>query len=341
MISTNVSTLKGYCVLNIDNHIIYAAKGYKIFKSVDNGASWKLDGHIDDLKYALVANTSRLLTRLLRTEITSLLILKNGTRVAIGKKGIFVASKNEKRYKKTFNILRGTRPLNMCEDANGFLYFGEYLKNTVRDEVHIYASTDSGVTWDVCYTFPRHKIRHVHGVFYDKYEDLLWFSTGDLDDECIIGYTNDGFKTVSIFKEGLQKYRAVQLLFFKDYIVYGTDTEYEQNYIYRIDRKDGREYCLQAIQGSVLASVSSDDYAAISTAVEPSEVNHDLFSYVWFTRDGYQWEEIFKAKKDFLSPKYFQYGRFKFPIGAISNEKIFFSAHALEGLDNSTITKTL
>lgn len=333
----NSKILSGYCALNIYHNVIYAAKGYKIFKSFDGGESWELDGNIEDIKYSLIAHTSRLLARLLRIEITNLLILEDGSRVAIGKKGIFVAKKGEKNYQKTFNVIRGTRPLNMCEDKNGFLYFGEYLSNPDRGEVHIFKSIDSGKTWVICYTFPKNTIRHVHGIFYDKYEDLLWFATGDLDGECIIGYTNDSFETVNIFKHGGQKYRAVQLLFFKDFIIYGTDTEYEKNYIYRIDRKNGEEQCLQELQGSVLSSVSSDEYAAISTAVEPSKVNHDVYSHIWFSSDGYEWIELYKGKKDSLNPKYFQYGRFKFPIGAINDGKIMFSGHALKDLDNKTI----
>ena len=332
-----VKIISGYCVLNVDNNVIYAAKGYKIFKSFDDGESWELDGKIENNKYGLIANTSRLLARLSRAEITNLLILQDGTRVAIGKKGIFLALKDEKVYKKTFNITRGTRPLNMCEDNNGILYFGEYLSNPNRKEVHIFKSIDSGKTWVICYTFPKNTIRHVHGIFYDKYEDLVWFATGDLNSECIIGHTDDSFVTVKVFKQGGQKYRAVQLLFFKDFIIYGTDTEHEKNYIYRVDRKNGKEHCLQELQGSVLSSVNSNEYAAISTAVEPSEVNYDVYSHIWFSNDGYKWKELYKGKKDLFHPKYFQYGRFKFPIGAINNEKLLFSGHALEGLDNTTV----
>ena len=332
-----VKIISGYCVLNIDNNVMYAAKGYKIFKSFDDGKSWELDGKIEDIKYSLIANASRLLVRLFRIEITNLLILHDGSRVAIGKKGIFVAGKDEKIYKKTFNVTKGTRPLNMCVDSEGSLYFGEYLSNQNREKVHIFKSIDSGRTWEICYTFPKNTIRHIHGVFYDKYEDLVWFATGDLDGECIIGHTDDSFETVKVFKQGEQKYRAVQLLFFKDFIIYGTDTEYEKNYIYRIDRRNGQEYCLQELQGSVLSSVNSDEYSAISTAVEPSEVNHDMYSYIWFSNNGFEWKELYKGKKDSLHPKYFQYGRFKFPVGAINNEKLLFSGHALEGFDNKTV----
>lgn len=337
----NIKILPGYCVLNIHNNVIYAAKGYRIFKSYNNGETWEFDGSLDDLKYGFIANSSRLLARLFRTEITNLMILQNGSRVLTAKKGIFIAKKDEKVYKKSFSVTRGNRPMNVCEDKNGFLYFGEYFSNPERDQVHIFKSTDAGNSWEVCYTFPKSTIRHIHGIFYDECEDLVWFTTGDFDGECIIGHTADGFETVKIFKQGGQKYRVVQLLFFKDFIIYGTDTEYEKNYIYRIDRKNGQEHCLQELQGSVLSSVNSDEYAAISTAVEPSEVNHDVYSHIWFSSDGYGWKELYKGKKDSLNPKYFQYGRFKFPIGAINNGKIMFSGHALEDLDNKTVIYSL
>ena len=333
----NIKILSGYSVLNIHHNIIYAAKGYKIYKSHDNGNSWQLDGSLDDLKYELIANSSRLLARLFRAEITNLLILQNGNRLLTAKKGIFVAQKNEKVYKKSFSVTRGNRPMNVCEDKNGFLYFGEYFSNPERDQVHIFKSTDAGSSWEICYTFPENTIRHIHGIFYDKYENLVWFATGDLDAECMIGHTDNGFKSVKVVKQDEQKYRVVQLLFFKDFIIYGTDTEYEKNYIYRIDRKNGQEYCLQELQGSVLSSANTGEYAAISTAVEPSEINHDVYSYIWFSKDGVEWKELYKGKKDSLNPKYFQYGRFKFPIGAINNGKLLFSGHALEGFDNKTI----
>jgi len=331
-----IKILLGYCVLNVDKNVMYAAKGYKIFKSLDAGVSWGLDGSVEDPRYSFIANTSRLLARFLRAEITTMLILKDGNRVLIARKGIFVAAKNEQVYKKTFNVINGSRPLNLCADGEENLYFGDYFLNPEREEINIYKSIDSGKTWKVCYTFPQKTIRHVHGIFYDKYKDLVWFATGDFGDECSIGYTNNGFDTIEIFKQGKQKYRAVDLMFYEDFIVYGTDTEVAKNYIYRIDRKSGQEYCLEDLQGSVLSSAKTDEGAVISTAVEPSEVNHDQYSHIWFSKDGLKWEELYKGKKDFFPPKLWQYGRFKFPIGAISNGKIYFSGHALEGFDNKT-----
>lgn len=328
--------ISGYCILNIYNNVIYASRGYKIYKSIDEGKIWKLDGVVDDFKFSNLART-RLSARLFRAEITDLLVLKNRNRILIAKKGIFVAKENSKEYKKTFSVPRGTRPLNICEGVDGVLYFGEYLRNDERTPIHIYHSRDGGFTWKVCYTFKENTIRHVHGIFYDKYEDKIWFATGDLDGECIIGNTSNDFKTVHIFKEGRQKYRTVQLFFFKDYIIYGTDTEYEKNYIYKINRIDGTEERVQNVQGSVLSGGDNENKVVISTTVEPSDINNDLFSHVWISEDGLEWKELCNFKKDFFSQKYFQYGRIKFPRNPILNNKLYFTGHALEGIDGKSV----
>lgn len=336
----NTKIISGYYVLYAKDDLLYAAKGYRIFKSMDNGDTWVKDGYLQDLKYGLIANFNRLLSRLFRAQVTNLIVLEDGTRIAAAKKGIFVAQKNETTYKKTFEITRGNRPMNFCEDKNHNIYFGEYFSNRNRDEVYIYKSEDFGKSWKVCYTFPKGSIRHVHGIFYDEYEDSIWFTTGDFDEECIIGNTKDEFKTINIFKQGAQKYRAVVLLFFKDFIVYGTDTEHEKNYIYKLNRADGKETCLNELQGSVFAGAYYKNYAVLSTTVEPSQVNKDNYSYIWFSENGTKWNSIFKGEKDFFDPKYFQYGNFKFPVGAVNENRILFTGNSLKGFDNNTVIYT-
>lgn len=334
--------IPGYNALCIQNNIMYAAKGYTVYKSANEGKSWELDGRVIDGKYSLWANISRLLARLLRIEVSGLIILEDGSRVVTAKKGIFVAKPNSKEYKQTFFITRGTKPLNICTDQTNCLYFGEYVRNgpyvqETREEVHVYKSGDNGQTWEVCYTFPKNTVRHIHGIFYDKFTDKMWFTSGDKGDECIIGNTDDGFNTINIVKQGKQKYRAVQLLFFKDFIVYGTDTEHEKNYIYRFDREGNKEYRLQEIQGSVLSASQIDEYACISTTVEPSEINDEPYAHLWRSYNGLVWEDIYEIKKDLLSLKYFQYGKILFPHNAMTKTQVVFTGHALEKFDNKTV----
>ena len=331
-------------VLYIDKETIYIAKGYKIYTSTKKNKTLIFDGKLIDSKYSFISKFSRMLNRLLRIEPSSMLLLQNGSRLISAKKGIFLAQEGSKKYIKTFSIPRGNKPLNITLNPNnGDLFFGEYILNgkfshTTRSSVHIYKSEDHGQSWQICHTFPKNTIRHIHGIFYDKYTKKMWITTGDRDKECLIANSSDGFKSLNILKQGAQKYRAVTLLFYKDYIIYGTDTEQEENHIYSINRKSTEETCLQVLQGSVLMATQNDKgQTAIATAVEPSKINHHPYAHIWFSDDGLKWKDIYNAKKDLWSAKYFQYGRITFPQNAIDNESIYFSGHALQGIDNKSI----
>jgi len=340
-----INTLSNSKALYIDKESIYVARGYNIYRVSQDNKKWILDGKIIDPKYALLSKFNRLFNRLLRIEASSMLLLKNGSRLLSGKKGIFLATKDTKKYIKKFHIPRGNKPLNICATPNGDLYFGEYILNgrfsdTERSSVHIYKSEDNGQTWDICYTFPKDTIRHIHGIFYDKYTNKIWVTTGDRDNECLIASTSNRFKNLEILKRGKQKYRAVTLLFYKNYIVYGTDTEHEENYIYSINRTTSKETCLVKLHGSVLMATQNHatGEAAISTAVEPSTVNNHPYAHVWFSKDGINWKDIYSAKKDTWSAKYFQYGRITFPQNAFQENSLTFSGHALQGIDNKAIS---
>ena len=330
--------------LYIDDDTMFIAKGYNIYRSNINDKKLIFDGTLIDSKYTFMSKFSRMLNRLLRIEPSTMLLLQNGSRLISAKKGIFIAPKGSQKYIKVFSLPRGNKPLNIALNPdNGDLYFGEYILNgrfadTQRSEVHIYKSEDHGLSWNICYSFPKNTIRHIHGIFYDKYTKKMWISTGDRDNECLIASSSDGFKSLDILKQGKQKYRAVTLLFYKEFIVYGTDTEHEKNYIYSINRENKEETCLQELQGSVLmATQNSKGEALLSTAVEPSKINQHSYAHVWYSYNGLEWKNIYAVKKDIWSAKYFQYGRISFPYNAIKNKNIYFSGHALKKIDNTII----
>lgn len=327
--------IKGKVFLCEENQIIYAAGGYSIFKSYDLGKTWSLDGYIAD-PFPKLLSYSRLLSRLTRSEVKDLVVLQDGSRICIARKGIFLAEAQQSTYRKVFNITCGSRPLNICKDSEDILYFGEYFNNPERKAVHVYTSADSGKSWHRCYTFPAGSIRHIHGIFYDKYENVLWFLTGDFVEECIIGNSSDGFRTINVVAKGDQQYRAAQLLFFPDCMIYGTDTEYEQNYIYMMDRKTLKRERMQPVQGSVLSACKVGQCAFISTTVEPSQVNLDKHSYIWYSQDKYVWSPLLRYKKDSLLSHLFQYGRIEFMRGEIDSRYLCYTGHALKDVDNTS-----
>lgn len=290
---------------------------------------------VDD-KFALPSRIA-LTRRFLRAEITGLYALANGNRIAVAKKGLFLKKKGSNNFEKCFSMPRGSKPLNLCLAPSGNIYFGEYFQNMEKQSVNIYCSKDNAKTWHIAYTFEAGNINHIHGLFFDKFTNRIWVATGDRENECIIGYTEDEFKTFKEVFRGGQEYRTCQLFFYKDFIVFGTDTQYEQNVIKKFDRKTLEITELQKVQGSVIKGGQVGDVAFISTTVEPSKVNKDKYAHLWVTKDGLHWEERYKAKKD-CWPSIFQFGTFEFPqyYGIDKLERLYFSGRALKGLDGKS-----
>lgn len=291
---------------------------------------------LPDKKYFLLS-LFFITRRFFRAEITGLYQISNGDRIAVAKKGLFLQKSGMGVFIKCFDMPRGSKPLNLCFAPSGNIYFGEYFQNMGKHAVNIYKSVDNGQTWNIVYTFAKGNINHIHGLFFDKYTNRIWVVTGDREKECIIGYTEDEFKSfVEVFRGG-QEYRTCQLFFYEDFVVFGTDTQYEQNVLKKFDRKTLEITEIQQVQGSVIKGGQVGDVAFISTTVEPSDVNKDKYAHLWVTKDGLNWEERYKAKKDWL-PFIFQFGTFEFPqyYGIEKLERLFFSGRALKGLDGKT-----
>lgn len=335
----NISEIvKNKKVLRVDNDGLVAVKGYTLYRRKNGAGKWERYARIDDGINSLLAMVP-LSRRLTRAEITRCYKLRDGSELCIARKGIFRLGAGESRMVKVFNVKRGSRPMNICENVDGTLFFGEYFANMEKKSVHIYRSTDSGNTWDICYTFPEGNINHVHGIFFDPYTNRMWFATGDRENECIIGYSEDGFRTTTEVFRGGQDYRSCVLFFYKDFIVFGTDSQYQQNILKYFTREtlEINEIC--KVQGPVIKGVQAGDISIISTDVEPSDVNRTKNAYVWITFDGLNWEELCHAEKDFLNPTLFQFGVFDLPQYApdYKGNKLFATGKALKKCGNDTL----
>lgn len=328
---------KNIRILSVHDDYFIAAKGYKLFKydlltGQKNFYAW-----VKDFNYSMFSKFS-LTRRLLRAEITNLYDLPNGTQLCIAKKGIFRRGKNCKSFVKCFDIPRGSRPMNLCIDDKGSIYFGEYFANKDKESVHIYSSKDCGVTWQIVYTFEQGSINHIHGLFWDLYTKSIWVCTGDLDNECIIGYSQDGFKTFNVVFRGGQEFRSCNMFFYKTYVVFATDSQYINNYIASFDRSSLNVVKVQDIQGSAIKGGGNGKYIFLSTTVEPSVINLDNYSHLWISKDGLHWNEIYKDCKDKL-PALFQFGSIEFPNYYTISEynELFFSGRALKNIGGSSV----
>ncbi len=304
--------IKGLKILSVDNNGLIAVKGYSLYRYLFKENRWKKYAYISDGINSFFS-LNPLVRRLTRAEISKIYSLSDGSELCIARKGIFRREPGSKTFTKTFSVVRGTRPLNLCQDTDGSIYFGEYFQNTEKQAVHVYGSHDYGRTWEIVHTFPEGNINHIHGIFMDPFTKRMWLATGDRENECIIGYTEDGFKTFTEVFRGGQEYRTCVMFFYKDYIVFATDSQYQQNELKKFDRKTLEITHLQDVQGPVIRGAQIVDVSMISTDVEPSEVNKDTKAYVWISKDGLKWEVLCSAEKDWLPSMLFQFGVFDLP----------------------------
>lgn len=320
-------------ILNCAPNKHYWSSGYDILETIGNQAKGNFYCSLLD-KYSQYTKCS-VTRRILRAEITGLYILDDNSMITVAKKGVFRRAPEGGDFYKVFVMPRGSKPLNICILPNGHLYFGEYFQNMNKEAVHIYGSEDNGQTWQIVYTFESGNINHVHGLFFDKYTNRIWVLTGDRDNECIIGYTEDEFQTFNEVLRGGQEYRSCQLFFYKDFIVYATDSQYIGNEIRSINRETLEITSLAKIQGSAIKGGQTGQVSYLSTTIEPSKINKDRFSHIWVTKDGIHWEDKFKAEKD-CWPAIFQFGTFEFPQNAYCDGKLWFSGRALKDYDNKS-----
>jgi hypothetical protein len=103
------------------------------------------------------------------------------------------------------------------------LFYGEYFRNEKSEEVHIYESLDSGLTWHLQHVFQPNEIRHIHAIQKDPYTGNLWVCTGDNSKNSKIGYSDDNFKSIKYIGTNSEKFTATQLVFTPKHVYWGAD----------------------------------------------------------------------------------------------------------------------
>mgnify|MGYP006273667919 CR=1 FL=1 len=311
-------------VLYVSPERVVASRGASILESRDSGQSWfllcKTPLALTDLFYVHVP----LLRRLLRKGVHHLEIGSTYTMLIANKASYIVHKQNGIEYS---GFIKGSRPLSLCQVGDDF-YYGEYLANKQRLPVHIWKWSGTEKKWQAVWQF--NNVRHVHGVFYDHYTDSIWVTTGDDDQEAGIWRTRDEFSTLDKIAGGCQQFRAVQLLFTKDYVYFGSDAPEERNFIYRMDRDVLKIEKLAVVSNPVYYGCKVLDKLFFSTAVEPSKLNKSPYAEIWGATEGAGWKMVKRFKKDIWPMKYFQYGQVLMPGGPGDGENLWLSPLAAD-----------
>jgi hypothetical protein len=320
---------------------LYASRGYELLRAsvadLPLELNWQVVGNFRPSWNRKLSVLSRLTARLFRDGFHALAFLPSGRIVTALPGAIATLRANETEFRRTFSIVRGSRPLHITAVPSGRVFWGEYFDNATRDEVHIYGSADGGMSWDVAYTFPKRAIRHVHNIVHDPWQDCLWVLTGDYGDECRILRASCDFSSVEVALQGKQQARAVAAIPTEDGLYFASDTPLEQNFVYRLDR-GGTLSRLAALSSSSLHGCRVGSELFFSTMVEPSEVNRDSMVRVYggSTRDPQRWESLLSWRKDGWSMKLFQYGNAFLPDGINQTPYLAVTTVAVESDDMVT-----
>ena len=152
-----------------------------------------------------------------------------------------------------FGTGRGILSNGLLSVNGNHLYFGEYFRNSERSDVLIYLSKDNGRSWDIAHKFDPGIIRHIHALQKDPYTGLLWFCTGDEDSEAMIGWSDNGFRSINIIGKGKKSWRTEQLVFTEEAVYWGADTgSIDLAGIYRWDKLSEKTTKLYKSDGAIL-----------------------------------------------------------------------------------------
>jgi hypothetical protein len=322
---------------------LYASRGYELLRAKISqtevpsaNLSWQPVASFHPAWWRHGSAAVRLSSRLLRDGFHALATLPSGGIVAAVPGAIVTLRPGENEFRTTHVITRGTRPLHITSVPSGTVYWGEYFDNAARDEVHTYASTDGGVTWNVAYTFPKGAIRHLHNIIYDAWENCLWILTGDYGDECRILCASCDFSQVDVVQQGVQQTRAVAMVPAADGLYFASDTPLEANFIYHMNRQGGLRK-LAAVTSSSIYGCRVRNSIFFSTMVEPSEVNLDQNVRLYGSLDGENWRALLAWRKDYWPMSFFQYGNAFFPDGDNQTDYLALSTAAVEQDDQTTL----
>lgn len=318
--------------------VLYASRGYSLLRATMTGARQAEWEHVARHVPAPGRNLSsswRLTFRLFRDGFHALAVLSSGHLVAVVPGAIVTLAPGETEFCVSHKVLRGTRPLHIAVSPNDNVFWGEYFDNPERDEVHIYASSDHGATWNVAYTFPKHSIRHIHNIVYDQWENCFWVLTGDDGAECRILRAACDFSRVDVVLSGNQQARAVASIPMSDGLYFSSDTPFETNHVYRLDRH-GKVFELTSLSSSSIYGCRVGDALFFSTMVEPSAVNLERSVCVYGSLNGNRWQRLLSWKKDRWPMCLFQYGNALLPDGRNNSGVLAVSTVAIKSGDLQT-----
>lgn len=236
------------------------------------------------------------------------------------------------------NVLHGS----IAVKASG-IFFGEYGHNPNRDPVPLWKSVDDGRSFSIVRELHEHRIKHIHGVYADKFSDSLWVVTGDFDGECfVIESADDCFFNLTWYGDGTQQWRPVSLFFTPEKIIWVMDSPIQRAYLQSFDRATKCITQGQYFPGPVWYSKQFDSGdAVLQTSVEIGEEVKSNDAILFHSHNLIDWTEVVRFKKDILPMSYFKFGVISFAEGVQSNKDFVLFGEGLVDLEGIAIRASI
>lgn len=334
---------RGRAVLAEPGGDLHLGRIYRIYHSGDLGRSWQPVARLPMSPWRRLASASRLTCRLLRQEVRALVRLDDGAYVAANREGVFYSEPADPALRPS-EVESGESPvrppMRLTVGPGGVVLWGEYTSARPARAIRLFASRDSGRSFDCIHTLEAGSVLHVHNIVWDPHLEHYWVLAGDHDREPGIGMLSSDLLRFEWFVKGEQRYRAVVVFDFGDRLIYATDTEREPNGLIVLDKATGKTERVREFDGSCIYGCRFGGLYAITTTVEPG-VNRSPWASLWLSRDALHWKRAWRARKDRWNPDLFQFGSLVLPAGSSRDETIFFSGQAVAGLDDRTVVARL
>ncbi len=351
--------LKNYKIIShLNNNLILISKGHKIFSYNEKTSQILFLNKLPIPFYLKIISHSKLLSRLFRFGVILGVQKDDDFSLLVFNKKIYILNLINNEISESFDLKRGSRPLNITNITNieGFddqVCFGEYFMNFEKKKVHIYTLNEDN-NWKITFTFPEGEIEHIHNIIPDKNRNHLWILTGDFDNSSGIWIAENNFKNVYPVLRGKQEYRACVAFPINEGLLYGTDTQFQQNSIQLLYKdKVWKTKNIFNVNGPIIYGTKFKDDFYFSTSVEgESSEKGKYLQYLDRTKgkgvitnyshivkgnlnDGFK--VVYKNKKDIYPFILFQFGSITFPSGESKSDNIYFNVNALKKHDQSII----
>jgi hypothetical protein len=332
----SLSRHPGFMVLLCTDETIYLSKDFAIWTMGLNGAGPRRLASVPVSPALKQAVRWRYLRRLGRLDVRELIQVPGAGLLAIVRKGLFLLEPGSEEFSAVFQVTDGGRPKGLAVTPRGHIYVGEYFFNPQRKPLRIWGSADGGRSWGIAHILPAGSAQHIHNLVWDPYRQGVWILTGDLEGECALLFTQDDFQTVTEVVRGGQIFRACQIFPQPDGLCYGTDSETDKNWVISLNIDRGHPEKIHPLPGSCIYAAHMAGRYFLSTAVEPSKVNHYHKTALWSSLDLQHWSKIIEFQKDWLPGEYFGFGNIILPRIQKPFPKLIFSTLAVKNYDLTT-----